>query len=73
MPREIRKNYQEIRDQILAILQGKDALKKGLLVGGLLLSGISLVFLLVKAIPWVALFLLGVLLLSLALKKPSES
>ena len=73
MAKELQKNYQEIRDQVLGILQGKETLKKMLLVGGLVLSGVSLVFLLVKAIPWVALFILGVFLLSLALRKPSGS
>ncbi len=71
--REIQKNYREIRDQILGILQGKDVLKKALLGAGFLLTTVSLIFLLVKAVPWVVLFILGVFLLSLALRKPSGS
>ncbi len=73
MAKEIQKNYEEIRDQVLGVLQGKDPLKKGLLVGGLLLTSLSLVMLLVRAVPWVVLFILGVFFLSLALRKPSES
>ncbi len=73
MSKEIRKSYEEIRDQVLGILQGKDPLKKGLLVGGLLLTAVSLVMLVVRAVPWVVLFILGVFFLSLALRKPSES
>ncbi|HHI68218.1 MAG TPA: hypothetical protein ENJ97_02720 [Planctomycetes bacterium] len=74
MAKEIQKSYEEIRDQVLGVLQGKDPLKKGLLVGGLVLTTLSLVMLLVRAVPWVVLFILGVFFLSLALrKKPSES
>ncbi|GEM_PF-4065007 len=73
MAKEIQKSYEEIRDQVLGVLQGKDPLKKGLLVGGLVLTALSLVMLLVRAVPWVVLFLLGVFFLSLALRKPSES
>ncbi len=73
MAKEIQKSYEEIRDQVLGVLQGKDPLKKGLLVGGLLLTTLSLVMLLVRAVPWVVLFILGVFFLSLALRKPSES
>ena len=73
MAKEIQKSYEEIRDQVLGVLQGKDPLKKGLLVGGLVLTAVSLVMLLVRAVPWVVLFILGVFFLSLALRKPSES
>ncbi len=73
MTKEFQKTYQEIRDQVLGILQGKDPLKKGLLVGGLILTAVSLVVLIVRAVPWVVLFILGVFFLSLALRTPSES
>ena len=72
MNKNLTTSYQEIRNQILGILSKDGPLwKKVLLITGLCATGAALVMLVIHAIYWLILFLAGVSILSLALRRSS--
>ena len=69
MDKEKKNTHKEIQAQVLRIVQGDDLIAKILLFAGGLATVVALIWLVIKALWWVIIFMAGVVLLSAAMRK----